>query len=113
MCLIGYATALEAHEIGTTRVSATFHEGRYDIEIVTDAPSLVEKLNAVGGVESRTSASDPGAAALADRLTAGSDIFGQRLTVAFDGVAVHPAIRYAVRPAPDEISPILATIRLT
>jgi hypothetical protein len=80
---------------------------------VTDAPSLVEKLNAVGGVESRTAVSGLGAAALTERLTAGSDIFGQRLTVAFDGMVVHPAIRYAVTPAPDDISPILATIRLT
>ena len=41
---------VHAHEIGTTRVSVLFHEGRgYDIEIVTDAAALVEKLEAVAG----------------------------------------------------------------
>ena len=40
--------ALRAHEIGTTRVSVLFDEGRtYHIEIVTDAAALVEKLDAV------------------------------------------------------------------
>ena len=40
--------AVRAHEIGTTRVSVLFQEGRtYDIEIVTDAAALVEKLEAV------------------------------------------------------------------
>ena len=34
-----------AHEIGTTRVSVSFeHRESYDIEVVTDAMSLVEKL---------------------------------------------------------------------
>ncbi len=43
------AAALHAHEIGTTRVTATFPEGRsYDIEIVTDAAALHEKLAATG-----------------------------------------------------------------
>lgn len=39
--------AAHAHEIGTTRVAVTFQEGRaYDIELVTDAQSLLEKLSA-------------------------------------------------------------------
>jgi len=43
-------TAVRAHEIGTTRVSVLFREGRtYDIEIVTDAAALVEKLEASAG----------------------------------------------------------------
>ena len=42
--------AVRAHEIGTTRVSVLFDEGRtYDIEIVTDAAALVEKLEASAG----------------------------------------------------------------
>ena len=38
---------LLAHEIGTTRVSVTFpDDGRYRIEVVTDASSLLDKLEA-------------------------------------------------------------------
>ena len=46
------AGAAGAHEIGTTRVSAVFQEGRtFDVEIVTDATALAEKLEAsVGAV---------------------------------------------------------------
>ena len=41
-------------EIGTTRVSVLFQEGRtYDIEIVTDAAALVEKLKACRGSRHR------------------------------------------------------------
>jgi hydrogenase/urease accessory protein HupE len=48
MLLFGIAAS--AHEIGTTRVSVVFHEGRsYAIGIVTDASSLREKLESVGG----------------------------------------------------------------
>src|SRR5215213_8156546 len=43
-------TMVRAHEIGTTRVSVVFHEGRtYDVEIVTDAAALAEKLDASAG----------------------------------------------------------------
>ena len=39
-----------AHEIGTTRVSAVFAaDDTYDIELVTDAAALIEKLNAASG----------------------------------------------------------------
>lgn len=44
------AIAAQAHEIGTTRITANFPEGRtYNIEIVTDAASLAEKWQ--GGEE--------------------------------------------------------------
>ena len=47
-CLFG--TAPHAHEIGTTRVSVLFRDDRtYEIEIVTDAAALTEKLEAVIG----------------------------------------------------------------
>src|SRR5258706_3031858 len=42
--------AVRANEIGTTRVSVLFQEGRtYDVTIVTDATALVEKLVASTG----------------------------------------------------------------
>lgn len=112
---VAYAAVLQAHEIGTTLVSTALREGRtYDIEIVTDAPSLVEKLDAMADTPmSSVPLSSLSAAALRDRLIAGEDLFRQRFAIAFDGAAVRPAILFSVTPAADEVSPILATIRLT
>src|SRR6185295_18034984 len=43
-------TPVRAHEMGTTRVSVLLEGGTYNIEIVTDAGALVEKLEAsIGG----------------------------------------------------------------
>jgi hypothetical protein len=95
--LLSCGTVAQAHEIGTTRVSAVFHDDRrYDIEIVTDAAALVEKIEAVGGP---------------DRPF--DEVFLQRVTVAFDGVAHRPALQYAVSPPDDALSPSVATIRLS
>jgi hydrogenase/urease accessory protein HupE len=43
------AVPLFSHEIGTSRVSVQFHDGRYEVELVTDATALAEKLAAVPG----------------------------------------------------------------
>ncbi|HJZ95932.1 MAG TPA: HupE/UreJ family protein [Candidatus Solibacter sp.] len=67
------AATLGAHEIGTTRVNAVFHEGRYEIEVVTDGPSLEEKL-----------------AGAAPELA-----LPKRIKAAFGGVEAEPAIRYS------------------
>lgn len=90
------AGATSAHEIGTSRVSVLFHEGRtYEIEIVTDAGALDEKLQSIS-------------------LTGDYDeLFRQRVTVAFDGVAVRPATSYSIEPAVDAASAAAETIRLT
>ncbi len=95
--LLAHGAVFHAHEIGTTRVAAVLHEGRYEIEIVTDAAALAEKLDAQGG----------------EPRIARDEQFLQGVTVAFDGVAVRPAISYAVSPAVDAVTPALATIRLT
>ena len=43
-------TALRAHEIGTTRVTiAVDGAGAYDVEVITDAVALAEKLETVAG----------------------------------------------------------------
>ena len=62
------AAALHAHEIGTTRVTVTFHDRDYAVEIVTDAASLDEKLAATGLP------------------------FESRVRVSFDGEEVLPAV---------------------
>src|SRR5690242_13175936 len=42
--------AARAHEIGTTRVAVLIHDDKtYDVEIVTDATALAEKLDASAG----------------------------------------------------------------
>jgi len=113
--LMAVSSLVRAHELGTTLVSAVFHDGRaYDIEIVTDAMSLAEKLEAVAGTH--VPSLPPAAltpAGFARWLGERDDIFRQRVTAAFDGAAVRPTIRYSVSPATDAMSPILATIRLT
>jgi hydrogenase/urease accessory protein HupE len=103
--------AVRAHEIGTTRVSVLFQEGRtYDVEIVTDAAALVEKLEASAG---SPSAADGGAARLQSRLTGFDETFRQRAKMAFDASDVRPAIAYSVAPGIDSGSGAVATIRLT
>ena len=105
-----FSATLGAHEIGTTRVAVTFQEGRtYDVEIVTDAAALVDKLETSSGGASPTHAS---AAQLQSLLAGFDETFRQRVTVTFDGSKVHPAIAYAVTPETD-VAASVATIRLT
>ena len=100
-----------AHEIGTTRVSVRLHDERsYTIEIVTDATALVEKLEASAG---RPPGVDKDPLRQEALLRAFDDLFRRRLTVAFDGSAVHPAIEYSVSPQADGASPPMAKVRLT
>src|SRR6185295_3091805 len=87
--------AVHAHEIGTTRVSATFQEGRtYDVEIVTDATALAEKLEVSPG-------------------SGFEEKFRQRVKVVFDAAEVRPQISYSVEPPIDALSAAAATIHLT
>jgi hydrogenase/urease accessory protein HupE len=106
----GYAP-VDAHEIGTTRVSAILRDGRYDIEVFTDAASLLEKLEAVAGARARDVPTALTASVVEKRLTALDDIFRRRIAVEFDGSAVVPAVLYSVKPSTDGSSSI-ATIRL-
>src|SRR5438046_1556907 len=112
-CLIAAmlgSAALHAHEIGTTRVAVVFEQGRtYNIELVTDAQALVEKLAVSAGqpMPPRHSPSH------LQSLLAGFDQnFRRRLKIAFDAAEVQPAIAYAVTPGADASSAV-ATIRLT
>jgi hydrogenase/urease accessory protein HupE len=101
------STDVQAHEIGTTRVSVTFERGAsYDIEVTTDAMSLVEKLSG------QTPPSDSSAAVLQSQLQSYDELFRRRLAVAFDGSAVSPAIHYAVSGVASATSSPEATIRL-
>src|SRR5262245_30497496 len=84
-----FAATASAHEIGTTRVSARFHQDRsYEIEIVTDAATLAEKLAVSAGLQPPAQ-SDPNA--LRSVLTGAGEIFLRRLAIAFDAKEVKPA----------------------
>ena len=103
--------AVRAHEIGTTRVSVVFQEGRtYDVEIVTDAAALVEKLEASAGGLPPV---DTGPAHLQSVLTTFDEKFRQRVTMTFNASEARPAIAYSVAPPIDAASASVATIRLT
>jgi hydrogenase/urease accessory protein HupE len=95
--LLIVASFAGAHEIGTTRVTAQFHQARsFEIEIVTDAASLAEKI------EGRPLTT----VATAEMLQAGEPQFRRRVQASFDGVPVQPAMTYSVQGA-------TATVRMT
>ena len=103
--------AVSAHEIGTTRVAVLFQEGRtYDIEIVTDAAALTEKLESSTGVSTPPSG---GTDRLQGLLVHFDDAFRHRVKIAFDLSEVRPAIMFSVAPGANATSAPVATIRLT
>jgi hypothetical protein len=110
VAVVSLSSAVEAHEIGTTRVSVVFQQGAsYEIEVATDAVSLLEKLEALSG---RTPQADHGPVALQVQLQTYDEVFRRRVAIAFDGTAVSPAIDYAVSGAATATSVPVATIRL-
>ena len=104
-------SVVRAHEVGTTRVTVLLQADRsYNIEIVTDATALAEKLEVLAG---RPPSPDKTPARLQALLATSDEIFRRRLKVRFDGLEVRSAIEYSVRPQADTTSPALATVRLT
>ena len=102
---------VRAHEIGTSRVSVAFTEARaYDIEIVTDASALADKLEAATGGSAPSNLDPAGFKALLERF---EPAFRQRVKIVFDGAEVRPAIAYSVAPPVDAASATAATIHLT
>jgi hydrogenase/urease accessory protein HupE len=110
VALLGGAPVL-GHEIGTTQVSVLFQEGRtYDVEIVTDAAALIEKLEASAGVPPPSGVRPPPDQTLLARF---DETFRRRVKIVFDGAEVRPSIAYSVAPAVDAMSAAVATIRLS
>jgi hydrogenase/urease accessory protein HupE len=102
-----WSAAASAHEIGTTRVSVVFQpDATYEIEVVTDAVALVEKLDTLSGKTPQSGK------ALQPQLQAYDGLFRKRLVVAFDGTAVNPEIDYSVSGATTDIESPVATILL-
>ena len=81
-----------AHEIGTTRVTAVFQKSTsYEIEVVTDAAALVEKLETLSGEPVQSGLN---AAALQAQLQAHDELFRRRFALTFDGTAAQPKMHY-------------------
>jgi hydrogenase/urease accessory protein HupE len=101
----------QAHEIGTTRVSALLEQGKsYDIEIVTDASALVDKLAASIGQSAPENTKPAGYQTF---LSGFEPTLLKRIKVAFDGIAVQPLVSYSIAPPVDATSATAATIHLT
>ena len=105
------AAAASAHEIGTTRVAVDVDPGgRYVVRVVTDAATLLEKLEASDGSAVAPSGTD--AAQLDRRLRALQETLRRRIVVAFDGVPAHPSVSSEVALAGDNAPPV-ATLTLS
>jgi hypothetical protein len=99
------ACGLSAHEIGTTRVSAAFDpDHTYNIQVLTDAAALVDKLEAVADEPATTPSAD--AAALERRLHELQQIVPSRVVVAFGDAAVYPDVHVSVVPATGSAPPV-------
>src|SRR3954451_21431856 len=101
IALLGSAMA-HAHEIGTTRVAVIFQQDRtYNIEIVTDAVTLVEKLEVSSGSPSSAETRAPNLQSL---LTGFDEKFRRRVKITFDGSEVNAAATYSVVPGSSPVS---------
>lgn len=104
-------TQVRAHEIGTTRVVASFGaEGTYRIEIVTDATTLLARLELASGV-ARSNATEP--SALQARIGSLEAALRRNMAVVFDGVPMDSAVRIAVDSPTEPNGVPGATIQLT
>jgi hypothetical protein len=99
LCICVVSATLSAHEIGTSRVQVDIDESNhYRIEIVTDALSLLDKLEVMSG-QSAQPVLDMPASWIETRLSELESVFRQRVTLAFDGASSQPTMRFAVVPA--------------
>lgn len=109
--VFGVGDRLDAHEAGTTRVAISIGpDHTYDVAIVTDAASLVEKLRAVAD---GPAPSDLSAHALRQDILEALDDFHGRLVLTFDQVPVHPDTTVSADASGDSAAVPAATIHLT
>src|SRR5262245_15704891 len=105
----------DAHEIGTTRVTVAFPESAsYEIEVVTDAAALVDKLETLSGQapDATQNPTQRTAEALQVLLGRYDEMFRRRVALAFDGHSVRPEITYAVAGEATATTSPVATIKL-
>jgi len=103
---VGAGAVIDAHEIGTTRVTVRFPAAdTYTVDIATDGLALLEKLETIAG--------HPSTGTLDARFASLEPAFRDRVHLTFDGHASHPQVRATFTPPGDDLSPPKATIRLT
>jgi hypothetical protein len=102
------AATAAAHEIGTTRVTVLFPTAdSYRVDIQTDGPSLLEKLETVAGLPSTQRM--PQAAVFA----ALQDVFRDRVAIAFDGHVSRPDVQAIFTPPADPTAAPVAHLTLS
>jgi len=103
-----------AHEIGTTRVTATVGAANYSIEVVVDPPSLLGRLESLAG---QPRSGELPAADYRARIDALQKQFLSQVDIRFDGQRVVPHFAYTAGVHTDalaeELGPAPATIHLT
>jgi HupE / UreJ protein len=110
MALALGAGAVQAHEIGTTRVVVSFaRDGAYRIDVATDAVSLLERLEVAAG-DPRSSTTE--AEVIRGQLLARAQTLRQHFAPAFDGVRAEPEMHLAVAAATDVNGTAQASIQL-
>jgi hypothetical protein len=92
LALVVAQATLLAHEIGATRIAATFDRAAssYAVEIVTGADSLVEKLEAASDRPMAVPVTDP--KRLAALLQQDQEMFLSRIHLTFDGAPSKPRV---------------------
>ena len=106
-----FSAGIRAHEIGTTRATVLFQDdGRYTVDVVTDAAALADKLEAATGLPPGDDTSVTHIDAVLART---QEAFRARVKIRFDGTDVRPAIAWSVVPPADATTPPVARIRMT
>lgn len=102
---------VRAHEIGTTRVLASFGAAdTYRIEIVTDATTLLARLEVASGM-ARSSSTEP--RVLRERIESLEETLRRNMAAVFDGVAMDSTVRITVESPTEPNGVPGATIELT
>lgn len=96
--LMLFAPALGAHELGATRVNATFtKDDRYRIDVLVDPETLLYRLHRISTDGELLPPVPPNE--LAARVGAQSALIARQVEIRFDGAAAAPAVHYI--PLPD------------
>jgi hydrogenase/urease accessory protein HupE len=104
------AANLAAHELGTTQVSATFHDGAYRIDVAVDPDALLTKLEVFG---SRPLSGAVDRAERDRRIAALAEVFLDRTRIAFDGIADRPRFEYLAASRLSDMAQAPSLVRLT
>jgi hydrogenase/urease accessory protein HupE len=100
---------VSAHEIGKTQVSAWFHDGGYQIDVIVDPDALLPTLEAYGA---RGLSREIPRHERDNRIAGLADVFLDRTRVTFDGRRAAPAFEYRPSSAFNDLAQVPAVVRL-